>query len=158
MAHVLLVDDDLEFVGEQVRQAFASQAHRVTLAATGTSGVEKVREDTPDVVILDLCLPDQSGLEVYEEIRAIDARIPVIVVTAGKQVRIALERSEAGRWVLVVADDGAGLPANIDIERSETLGLQLVRDLTAQLNGAIAIDRARGTSITIAFPAPATVQ
>src|SRR5882672_4920222 len=47
--------------------------HQVTWVATGAIGVERVRALLPDVVLLDLLLPDQSGLAVYEQIRAISS-------------------------------------------------------------------------------------
>jgi DNA-binding NtrC family response regulator len=98
MAHVLLIDDDLAFLPEQVRQAFPAPGHRVTSAATGALGVEQVRSLSPDVVLLDLRLPDQSGLSVYDEIRAIDARIPVIFVTAANTADAAIEAMKRGAF------------------------------------------------------------
>jgi DNA-binding NtrC family response regulator len=98
MAHVLLIDDDLAFLPEQVRQAFPAPTHRVTSAATGASGIEQVRAHSPDVVLLDLRLPDQSGLSVYDEIRAIDARIPVIFVTAANTADTAIEAMKRGAF------------------------------------------------------------
>jgi len=41
-----------------------------------------VQDDAPDVVLLDLRLPDASGLEVFERVRAIDAHIPIVFITA----------------------------------------------------------------------------
>ena len=75
MAHLLLVDDDPSLVPEQVRQAFPAPSHRVEVAASGAEGIERVRARPPDVILLDLRLPDQSGLEVYQQVRRIDARI-----------------------------------------------------------------------------------
>jgi DNA-binding NtrC family response regulator len=98
MSHVLLIDDDLAFLPEQVRQAFPPPTFRVTSAATGAAGVEQVRGDSPDVVLLDLRLPDQSGLTVYEQIRAIDARIPVIFITSAKTANTAIEAMKRGAF------------------------------------------------------------
>src|SRR3954447_6339296 len=81
MAHLLLIDDDLALTPEQVRQAFPAPAHTVAVACTGAEGLEHVRARLPDVILLDLRLPDQSGLDVYQQIRRIDGRIPVIFVT-----------------------------------------------------------------------------
>lgn len=58
-------------------------------------------------------------------------------------------RIDASPHVLRVSDDGVGLPEGLDWGRADSLGIQLVRDLTAQLQGTITIDRARGTSFTI---------
>ena len=78
MAHLLLIDDDPVLIPEQVRQAFPAPRYRVEVAGTGAEGIERVGTDPPDVILLDLRLPDQSGLEVYKQIRNVDARIPVI--------------------------------------------------------------------------------
>ena len=52
----------------------------------------------PDVILLDLRLPDQSGLEVYRQIRRIDARIPVIFVTIAKTADTAIEAMKQGAY------------------------------------------------------------
>jgi len=54
-------------------------------------------------------------------------------------------------YSLVVSDDGVGLPKDLDIENTESLGLQLVGTLAKQLRGAIDVDRAKGTSFTLEF-------
>jgi two-component system nitrogen regulation response regulator GlnG len=65
---------------------------------SGAAGIERVRSAPPDVVLLDLRLPDQSGLEVYEQIRAIDARIPVVFVTMAKAADLAIEATKRGAF------------------------------------------------------------
>ncbi|AKU93827.1 Response regulator of zinc sigma-54-dependent two-component system [Labilithrix luteola] len=98
MAYVLLIDDDLEFVLEQVRQSFPAPEHKVIPVATGAAGIEQVRTAPPDVILLDLRLPDQSGLAVYEQIRAIDARIPVIFITSATTADTAIEAMKQGAF------------------------------------------------------------
>jgi two-component system nitrogen regulation response regulator GlnG len=98
MAHVLLIDDDPAVIPEQVRQAFPRPNHRVVVAGTGTEGLEHARAESPDVILLDLRLPDQSGLEVYQHIRQIDARIPVIFVTLAKGADAAIEAMKQGAY------------------------------------------------------------
>jgi DNA-binding NtrC family response regulator len=98
MAHVLLIDDDLAFLPEQVRRAFPGSGHRVTSVATGKAGIDEVRSSPPDVILLDLRLPDQSGLDVFEQIRAIDARIPVIFITAATTANTAIEAMRQGAF------------------------------------------------------------
>ena len=53
---------------------------------------------------------------------------------------------------LTVANNGVGLPADLDWERSETLGLRLIRMLTEQINGSIILDRSVGTVFRLKFP------
>src|SRR3977135_3074168 len=98
MAHVLLIDDDTALIPEQVRQAFPAPRYRVEIAGTGAEGIERVSSDHPDVILLDLRLPDQSGLEVYQQIRKIDARIPVIFVTLAKTADAAIEAMKQGAY------------------------------------------------------------
>ncbi|MFT3699322.1 MAG: sigma-54 dependent transcriptional regulator [Kofleriaceae bacterium] len=98
MAHLLLIDDDMAFLPEQVRQAFPSPEHTVTAVATGAVGIDEVRSRAPDVVLLDLRLPDQSGLAVFEQIREIDARIPVIFVTSSQTTDAAIEAMKRGAF------------------------------------------------------------
>jgi two-component system nitrogen regulation response regulator GlnG len=98
MAHLLLIDDDPILIPEQVRHAFPAPAHRVEVATTGAEGVAKVAADPPDVVILDLRLPDQSGLDVYPQIRKLDARIPVVFATMAKTADDAIEAMKQGAY------------------------------------------------------------
>src|SRR5205807_8350352 len=73
-------------------------AHRVEVAGTGAEGLERIGAGPPDVILLDLGLPDQSGLEVYQQIRQIDARIPVIFVTMAKSADAAIEAMRQGAY------------------------------------------------------------
>src|SRR5713101_850489 len=98
MPHVLLIDDDPALIPEQVRQAFPAPRYRVEVAGTGAEGLERVRAKAPDVILLDLRLPDQSGLDVYQQIRQIDARIPVIFVTMAKTADAAIEAMRQGAY------------------------------------------------------------
>lgn len=98
MAHLLLIDDDPVVVPEQVRRAFPSPDHLVVVTPTGAEGIAHASAAPPDVILLDLRLPDQSGLEVYRNIRAIDARIPVIFVTMAKGGDAAIEAMKEGAY------------------------------------------------------------
>ena len=98
MAYLLLIDDDDFLIPQQVRRAFPPASHRVEVAGTGAAGLEIVRTDPPDVILLDLLLPDQSGLEVYQQIRRIDARIPVIFITMAKTADAAIEAMKHGAY------------------------------------------------------------
>src|SRR5712671_4029230 len=98
MAHLLLIDNDPALIPEQVRQAFPAPAHTLTVACTGAEGLEHVRARAPDVILLDLRLPDQYGLDVYRQIRVIDGRIPVIFVTMAKTADAAIEAMKQGAY------------------------------------------------------------
>jgi two-component system nitrogen regulation response regulator GlnG len=96
MAHILLIDDDDALVPEQVRRAFPDD--EVSVAGTGALGIERVRARLPDVVLLDLHLPDGSGLEIYERLRAIDARLVVIFITMAKTADDAILAMKQGAF------------------------------------------------------------
>ena len=98
MAHLLLIDDDPALIPKLVRQVFPGPAHQVELAGTGAEGLQRVSAMPPDVILLDLRLPDQSGLDVYQQIRRIDARIPVIFVTIAKTADAAIEAMRQGAY------------------------------------------------------------
>ena len=67
------------------------------------------------------------------------------------KIVIALKRQDDKAYQLLVKDDGVGLPAGIDPEKSTSLGLRLVSILTRQLNGEITLKNENGTSIIITF-------
>jgi nitrogen regulation protein NR(I) len=98
MAHLLVIDDDPALIPEQVRQAFPAPRYRVEVAATAAEGLGRVRACPPDVILLDLRLPDQSGLEAYQQLRQIDARIPVVFITLAKGADAAIEAMKQGAY------------------------------------------------------------
>jgi DNA-binding NtrC family response regulator len=98
MAHLLLIDDDPAHIPGQVRQVFPAPRHRLDVAGTGAEGLERIAAAPPDVILLDLRLPDQSGLEVYRRVRAIDARIPVVFVTGATGADAAIEAMKEGAY------------------------------------------------------------
>jgi two-component system response regulator AtoC len=98
MAHILLIDDDPALIPKQVRLAFPAPAHRIEVVGTGSGGLGRVRADPPDVVLLDLRLPDQSGLEIYQQIRRIDECIPVIFITLARSADAAIEATRQGAY------------------------------------------------------------
>jgi len=69
------------------------------------------------------------------------------------EILIALEITRQGRYALSVGDDGVGLPADIDVARADSLGLQLVDDLTHQLHGELQVVRGGGTTFVVTFDA-----
>jgi len=98
MDRVLLIDDDAGLIHDQVRMAFPRPGYDVQVADTGTDGIACVHASAPDVILLDLRLPDRSGLSVFEAIREIDARIPVIFVTTAKTADTAIEAMKQGAF------------------------------------------------------------
>jgi PAS domain S-box-containing protein len=67
------------------------------------------------------------------------------------EIFVALHKAKDGKYLLTVGDNGVGMPAGFDIERTTSLGLQLVQALSQQTNSEITIERAQGTVFKIAF-------
>jgi two-component system, NtrC family, response regulator AtoC len=98
MAHFLIIDDDPGLLREKVSHLFPPPTHQVESASTGAEGLQRLSVALPDVVLLDLRLPDQSGLEVLTGIRQIDARIPVVFVTVARSADSAIEAMRQGAY------------------------------------------------------------
>lgn len=81
VARVLLVDDD-DGIRSAVRRALEAQTHQVDEADSGAAALATLARGTPDVIVLDVGLPDQSGLEVLSELRRRNPALPVILLTA----------------------------------------------------------------------------
>jgi two-component system nitrogen regulation response regulator GlnG len=77
---LLVIGEELIPTAQQVSRMFPELTRRMQMAGSGTAGLEQVRNSPPDVVLLDLRLPDQPGLEVHQQIRRINPSIPVIFV------------------------------------------------------------------------------
>src|SRR5271163_1513248 len=98
MATLLLIDADPDLLSDRVRHVFPAPAHRVEVAQTGAKGLERVAAACPDVILLDLRLPDQSGLDILRQLRRIDARIPVVMVTVARSSDSAIEAMRHGAY------------------------------------------------------------
>src|SRR5215831_8253797 len=99
--HLLVVDDD-PAVRRSLRLALEAEGLSVSSAANAAEGLALVTSAAPDAVVLDLFLPDASGLEVLKQIRAKDPDAAVIVVTASDDVRDAVEAMKHGAMEYLV--------------------------------------------------------
>jgi DNA-binding response OmpR family regulator len=78
---LLIVDDEL-LIRKSLGKVFRANGYAVDTASTGAEGLEKVSTVRPQVMILDMRLPDTDGLSVLEKARQIDPLLQVIVITA----------------------------------------------------------------------------
>ncbi|RPJ42804.1 MAG: sigma-54-dependent Fis family transcriptional regulator, partial [Candidatus Latescibacterota bacterium] len=92
----ILVVDDQETVRAMLRSCLESEGHAVHVAADGITALRCFEEKDPDLVLLDLGLPDLSGFDVLEGIRRIRPSAAVIIVTAETDVRSAVEAMRKG--------------------------------------------------------------
>ena len=83
---IVYVEDELEMI-DLVKLILNRKGYEVIGAAGGREGLDIIRDILPDLVLLDLMMPDIEGWEVYQQMRADDAtkHIPVIIITAKAQ-------------------------------------------------------------------------
>ena len=80
---VLVVDDEL-YICELLYEFLSMHGHRVTVAVDGLEALLKYEKDRPDVVILDIAMPDMNGIEVLRQIKEkeIDTKTEIIILSA----------------------------------------------------------------------------
>ena len=101
MNTILVIDDD-----DQLRLSFCrllkEENYTVISAASGEAGLDIVRGTLLDLVILDMRLPGMNGMETFKEIRKVDTKLPVIIVTAYGTTDIAIEATKMGAYDYVL--------------------------------------------------------
>jgi two-component system, repressor protein LuxO len=136
---VLLVEDTLS-LQMVYRSILATAGHRVAVAANAAEGLEQFRMHRPMVVLLDLILPDRDGLEVMQEIQAIQPETRVIAITANGSVNRAVEAMRAGAHDFLVKpfDEGRFLSAV-----QNALSEAGPRDAVKPVDAAVPVTRSR---------------
>jgi two-component system nitrogen regulation response regulator GlnG len=98
----LLIIDDEESVCYSFRRVFESDRIQVLSAATAAEGLAMCQEHSPEVVIVDLQLPDMSGLELLPKLQELDAKRPIIMITAHGTAQTAIEAMKSGAFDYVI--------------------------------------------------------
>ena len=104
---ILVVDDEPNIV-MALRDALEFEGFRVIAAANGREGSTLARSERPDAIILDLMLPDLNGYAVCEELRRINALVPIVMLTARSQETDKVRGLDAG------ADDYVTKPFGVN--------------------------------------------
>ncbi len=94
----LLVVDDEPSIQHAFTRAFRDQDVEVAQAGSAAEAGQRFQELTPDVVVLDVHLPDASGLETYYRLRELDARVPVIMITGHGTTDLAIKAISEGAF------------------------------------------------------------
>ncbi len=99
MPKLLVIDDDRS-IRRMVRGAFDGGAHRIHVleASTAKEGLDALRMHRPDVVLLDIFLRHDSGLDLFRQIASIDSRLPVIFITADTESDTAIDAMMLGAY------------------------------------------------------------
>ena len=95
MMKLLVVDDEVD-VCDFVRKFFRERNFEVRIAHDGQSAVETVRAEDPEIVLLDLKMPVMGGIEALREIRKLDKKCKVVIVTALEDVASVEEAKSFG--------------------------------------------------------------
>ena len=109
MRKILLVEDN-EFNRDMLSRRLQRYGYDVVIAVNGRDGVEKAHVETPDVILMDLCLPELNGWEAVKQIRSSNTtkEIPLIALTAHAMVGDREKALEVG------CDDYDTKPVNME--------------------------------------------
>jgi DNA-binding response OmpR family regulator len=97
MARILLVEDEAS-LRRLIGYALQTRGYEVIVAVDGRQGLEKARSESPDLILLDMVMPEMGGMEVLGALKK-DARlkdIPVLIVTASAQKEDAEKAMDMG--------------------------------------------------------------
>jgi len=101
MGTILIVDDD-----PQLRASFekllAAEGHTVRTAPSGEAALAQVRQELPDLVIMDVRLPGMDGLAAFRAMHEIEPKLPVIIMTAFGTTDTAIEATKLGAFEYVL--------------------------------------------------------
>src|SRR5579871_2665837 len=94
-ARILVIDDESE-IRESLATLLELEGYNVELAVNATDGLRKVESGSYDLILLDLMMPDRSGMEVLKDVRERDVETPVFMITAYGSVEVAVDALKAG--------------------------------------------------------------
>jgi len=98
MKKVLIVEDE-ELLCKVYSVSLTENGYEVLTASDGNTALKYVKEQKPDIIVLDIKLPEMSGLKLLEEIRKFDAKVPIIMATAYDSFK-----SDYEMWASQVSD------------------------------------------------------
>lgn len=97
MPNLLIIDDEPGIL-YSLKAALETDDTVITTTRTASLGIAAVEKEKPDAVILDVRLPDMSGLDAFNQIRELDPRLPVIIITAHGGTDTAIEATKRGAF------------------------------------------------------------
>jgi two-component system, NtrC family, response regulator AtoC len=120
ISHILIVDDQ-ESIRHFIAKALKDEGYQVTTAGEGKEGLKSAEKEPPDLVLLDLRLPDMHGLDVLRELKATYPELTIIIMTAFGDVESAVSAMKLGAFDYVTK------PVNL-----EQLSLVVAKGLESQ--------------------------
>jgi DNA-binding NtrC family response regulator len=97
MSRILIIDDDQQ-LGMSFAKILSQEGYKPSNAFTGREGIERVRQEMPQLVILDIRLPDMGGLQVFEILHESFPKLPVIIITAYSSTETAIAAIQKGAF------------------------------------------------------------
>jgi len=94
---ILIIDDDRQLC-TSFSKILTQEGYKTATALSGSAGIEEVKNLQPELVILDICLPDMTGIEVFETIHKIFPKLPVIIITAFGNTETAIGAIQKGAF------------------------------------------------------------
>lgn len=101
MARILIVDD-AEFLRMRISKMLVAEGYEVMEAENGLQAVEKYKAEKPDAVLMDITMPEMDGLSALKEIKNVDPKAKVVMLTALGQESVVLEAIKSGARDFVV--------------------------------------------------------
>src|SRR5579862_3578486 len=92
---ILVIDDEAD-IRESLETLLCLEGYSVELAQNGGDGLRRAEGANYDIILLDLMIPDRSGMEVLKEIRERDTETPIFMITAYGSVEVAVNALKAG--------------------------------------------------------------
>src|SRR5215469_15002054 len=92
---VLVIDDEPD-IRESLEALLSGDNYKVELAANAAGGLRRLESTAYDLVLLDLMLPDKSGMQVLEEVRGRDRETPIFMLTAYGSIEVAVQALKRG--------------------------------------------------------------
>jgi len=96
MSKTILVVDDAAFMRMMIRDILIKDGYVIQEAVNGRDAVEKYQESKPDLVTLDVTMPEMDGIEALAALRAVDPDVRVLMVSAMGQQALIMAALEAG--------------------------------------------------------------
>ena len=108
LAKILIIDDEITFRTLTDRQ-LTRLGYDVSLADNGWKGLELYRREHPDVILLDVNMPGMDGIEVLKQIRTVDRKQPVIVLTGVRSPQMERQMRALGVSEFLIKDSSLRL-------------------------------------------------
>lgn len=152
MTRVLVVEDD-PAIGRLLRRSLNERGDVVTVATDGASGLSLALQEQPEIVLLDLGLPDLDGRQVLQMLRAV-SQVPVIVITAQDDDRTVVQALDAGADDYLVKPFGsdqlaARIRAVLRRATPSSSGDPAVRVADLEIDPATRVVRLAGTPVEL---------